>query len=218
MKTSQLILTLVLASTMNIAIVSTSLAGNLPSVTQFNSGDTATASGVNAVHNAIRAEIDDNANDIALIDGASFIQILPTDFLPSLSGANSPHVIGRDWLNGVFKLATETDAVYAAIKLPHGSTITSFSCILDDGDAVDDPQVVFFRQLWAGGPQEVITTVNTSGANSAINTEYVGALDATLTTVDLDGYFYYLYGTFGNVNGTSVMIRRCKIGYTYNRI
>lgn len=43
-------------------------AGNLLSVTQFNSGDTATASGVNAVHNAIAAEVDDNADDILDIE------------------------------------------------------------------------------------------------------------------------------------------------------
>ena len=33
-------------------------------------------------------------------------------------------------------------------------------------------------------------------------------------TADLDTYFYYVYGTFGSVDGTSVLIRRCKAGYT----
>ena len=148
----------------------------------------------------------------------SFYQILPTDFHPGTSGASSPHLVGRDWFNGVFKLQTETNVVYAGVKLPHGSKIAKFSCVFDDTDAGGDPEVVLFRQAWSGGIQEAITTINTSGAEDAISTEYSGVLDEALTSIDLDRYFYYAYGTFGNIDGGAVMIRRCKIVFSRDHI
>ena len=88
----------------------------------------------------------------------SFYQINPTDFQPSGSSIGQD-VIGRNYLNGVYKLAGETNAVYASLKIPHASTIMSISCIVDDTSVVGDPQLTFFRQPWVGGAQEVISQI-----------------------------------------------------------
>ncbi len=146
----------------------------------------------------------------------SYSQVMPSEFHPS--GDAGQHVIGRDWFNGVYKLASQTGTVYAHPRLPHGARVTSFSCAFRDQSAAGDPTVIFFRQMWGGGSQEAIAQVTTSGASTVFLDTYAGTVNASYAAIDLNGYFYYLYGNLGEVDGTSVMIRRCKIGYTYDRL
>jgi len=146
----------------------------------------------------------------------SFYPIYPSDFVGSGNAAN--HEIGRDWQNGVFKLAGETNAAYASVRPKHNSTINSFQCILDDQSVGGDPTVTLYRQAWAGGAQEIIASVTTDGGDAFVSQEFIGAVDSTFSAVDLDAYFYYAYASFGSVDGSSVMVRRCKVGYSYSEL
>jgi len=145
-----------------------------------------------------------------------YSQIQPVEFVGSGSGASSPFAVGIDWINGVYKLMGGANVVYAPFKLPQNAVLTRFGCYFDETSAAADSAVTLCRGAWdgVGSGQEVITTITTSGSSATTNTEFVGALNNLRTTIDLEQYSYYLYGTFGNVDGPNVQIKRCKATYT----
>jgi len=194
MKTSQLILTLALAGTMNIA-----LAGNLSDaeLTTFNSGDPLSSADMNANFDAAQADINDNdgrtttnagaitTNAGAITTNAGAITGHETRIGALEAAASSIRYVSvsssgghlqaetnacgglnRDQALRPLYTAATTCAAFAPVSIPDGATANSLMCRLYDNGTDKNVSVSLVRHS-SGGAQQTLFTVATTNANNA---------------------------------------------------
>ncbi len=195
------------------------LAGNVGALTTFSSGSPAYAQSVNDNFTAITVAVDDNAAMITTLQNAhsgtrtGYVTVSAAGFMPEGTGYSFDRI--GSGVSAIRPLNTSSNGYFAAVSLPHGATITSFSTLCEDNDSVvnRDCYSELRSQCRVPYSNDIEAYSRNSGTSTTTQAEWLPQTYNQGSTVDNTNCLYFMRAYITSAG--NIYFYGSRIGYEY---